>query len=707
MVKQWHTLIAALMFAGISCSTSSPDSELSWYAKYTVPVINKSFYISDILKEVMLDSNFFIIDPDTGNESEGDTFTLHIIKSDLKTYKSKLFNVNDLNFNYKFNNFLISNMPILTDTIAFVLNEKNIVDGSISIADKIESEFFKTIDFDSIENILNIEISNLSDSIELSEIEINFEDIGSLNSNLDMINSVSNNSFIKKIDVSNLKIDSIINYNLDFKIPEDAYVGQEVKLAISFDINGLSLSKGEVFDQFLTFSFEQLIYVPITTDGFNLSYIDMEKIDLSFLIKNPFPVSFKGNVVFNSMSELSAESVYSDNTFNIHINENDSGAPFKLSNVDVEFENRRISGFWDSLFQVCYMPVTVAGILESKGEFVELSKDLEVGIAVDDPITKITQIKGNYKKSTFVEGKPDDFDMPLTDLEKILALIRDKVKLTDNQLSVELEFLMSDSSHLSEVNYFCIMMMYADSNIVEDTLSWTMKNIKGGDINTYHFEVNKMVNFFPDSIKYRIDYEFPINSEVRLTDTLFKNEDGKSIVVMNVNFNLELISSLVWEISEGVNIDLGVIKIPVGFNKNSASKLLKEKAFYTEFNILNETNFSGKLFALSSNIADLEMLESLEIDSFIVDFQKLCEDTNFLPIMGDCGVALPLRGKSEMDTIIVGQATMGQILNVDSLALRLALQIFPTKLDALVDTDFISLNASATLEGVQSWDDIE
>ncbi len=715
MKKQWHTLLAALMLAGLGCSTSSSDNELSWYAKYTVPIINKSFFISELLNEVFLDSNFFIVDPDTGFNNEGDTFTLHIVKSDLKTYKSKLFDVNELNFNYKFSNFLINDMPIISDTISFIVTEDNVKDGLITISDSIKSDFFKTINFDSLENLISIEIENLSKNLNLEEMKIYLEDFNYLDSGKCSFSSKYENSLIQKFNVSGLKLDSIISYKIVIPVLDSLSEGKELQIAISLDINDLSVWDGDVFDQYVDFSFEQLIYVPITTDGFNLTYIDIDEIFIPFKLKNPFPISFEGAVEFNSMVDLKF-SDYSEyglttkgkrNNFIFKILENSSDNSFKISNIDVEFKDKRLYGQWDSLFQVCYVPVTVSGTLKPKDEFIKLSKSLEVGVSVEDPITKISQIKGDYKKNTFVEGKPDDFDMPLTDLEKVLSVIRDKVKLTDNQLFVELEFLMPDSSYLSDVNYFCIMMMYADNEVVEDTLSWTMEDIRGGDISTYNFEVNKMVNFFPDSIKYRIDYEFPKGAVVQLTDSLFNNDEGKSVVVMNVNFNLELISSLIWEITESVNVDLGVLKLPVSFNENNANMILKEKVLYTEFDILNQTNFSGKLFGLGMNVNEAEQLQNIEIDSFINFFEELCEDASYITMLGRYGVELPSRGAMKSDTVFIEKNAMGKMLTVDSLAVRLGLQIYPAKLDALVDTDFIKFNASATLEGVQSWDDLE
>lgn len=711
MKKLLCTLIAAVI-VGISCSVSTNDDQLSWYAKYTMPIVNRSFFIADILKNIVLDSNFFITDPDTGNENPGDTFCLHIRKSDLKTYESDLFNSNDLNFTYKFSSFKIKGLPIISDTISIPVIDNINELGKISIKKQLKTDLFKSIKIDSFSNLIKIKIENLTDSVLLNEIIFKLSGLDST-----IIWDINGSSYIDSIVVSNLIIDSIIEYEIiaDLDVLKDHL--DSLKLILSYDLNNIGLDFGKLLDHYIDFSFEQLFYIPITMDGFNLSYIDLIEVDLPITIKNPFPVSFNGALVMNSMSDLKdvKENYWKNygkngalgNSLNFNIIGNKNGNSYTESKVDAQFRNKRLYAEWDSVFQICYVPITVSGKLVASGSDITLSKDMEIGISVNKPKTEINELKGLYKKPVVVVGKPDDFDMPLTNLENILSIIRDKVKLTDNELSVELEFLMPDSSRLSKVKYWCVMIMFAGNEKIIDTLSWTMEDIKGGDISKYLFEVNKMVNVFPDSIKYRIDYEFPSGSEIHLTDSLFKNEGGKSSVVMNVNFNLELISSLVWEINEDVSIDLGVIDIPISQIGDKGGLLLKEKVFYTEFNLHNQTNFSGRVYGLGSLIDKKDLLQKITVDSFISNFHYLSTDTLFTSIMGNDGLELPSRGEMKIDTVLLDNNTMNEVLTLDSLSLRLALKIFPTILDALVDTDFVSVNASATIEGIQSSDDFD
>lgn len=716
MVKWGHFLLSAFMLAVISCSSSDIDNELSWYSKYTVPLTNKSFYVSDLLKEIVIDTNFFISDPDTGGANLGDTFDLHIIKSDLKSYESVLFNSDNININYKFSELSLKDLPLIIDTVEIGLSDEAFLDSIFELKYHIISKLFKKIDFDSLDNFATLKIENLSDSVYLKDLSLIIESVDTvlLLDGYDSLNS--NSSIIKEVNLSNFILNDSINYKILFNGNKNSTSLDSLKLSISLDLNGLSFDKADILDKYIDYEFEQLIYVPVTVDGFNLQYVDVDKINLPIIIKNPFPFGFNGTVEISSMFDINSQKqgIFTEPLFqtdkrglDLNIDANNSGNSFKESVINVKLNNKRIYCDWDPLLEICYVPVIIAGKIKSEGVGINVSDEMEIGIRVENPEVKIAELKGSYQKPAFVIGKNDDFDMPLTDLEKVLTVIRDKVKLVDNKLSVELEFLMPDSSTLSDVKYWCIMMMYADSTVVEDTLTWEMKNIKGGDINKYEFEVNSMVNAFPDSIKYRIDYEFPEGSIVHLTDTLFKNEGGKSSVEMNVNFNLELTSSLVWEITDKVSFDLGVMNVPMAYLKESGGAILDEKVLFTELDVLNQTNFSGQLLALGSEVDNRMVLEELSIDTFTEYFESISQDSLFIPILGNSAIELPARGEKRSDQFHLLGNIINSVIESDTISLRFALIVFPSQIDALKDTDFIALNSSVTLEGVMSTDKID
>lgn len=706
MKKQCHTLIAALMLIIIACSTSPEHDKLSWYSKYTVPVVNKAFYIKDLLSNIVVDSNFFITDPDTGNDNLGDTFTLHITKSDLKENESLLFNSNLLNFNYKFSQLFTSGLPKLYDTLNILLSEDSI-GGEIHFNGQIVSSFFKMLKIDSINNYMKIKIANIAENVEFLDgaLDLIEKEQKSVSQSFNLSETSIDTTL--KLDLSGFELKDSINYELLIKYKKNEPEIKEMQIVLEFDFNELSIESAEINDLYIAYDFEQELYLPVSVDGFNLHFLDFEKLNISGIIKNPFPFSLNSKITINSLN--SAEFLNNEDsvfTLSLNIDANDNESKFKESFFSINFNKKRLTAFWDSLYQICYMPVLVNGKINASGNTILVNKDMEVGISVYNPEVEVTELKGSYECTTFVEGKSDDFDMPLTELKDVLAAIRDKVKLTNNKLLVNLEFLMPESSLISDVTYWCIMMMYSDSEMVEDTLSWSMSDIKGHEYYQYEFEVNKMVNAFPDSIKYRIDYQFPKGTQIHLHDSLFQNANGKASVIMNVNFDLELISSLVWEINNDVCLDLGVIDIPLSMLTSSQAGVLKEKVFYTEFEILNNTNFGGLFFGLASKMENRNLLEAIKPDSFINYFDNYSANAFFIPLLGVDGIELPQRGDQKVDVRYLNNLNITKILESDSIAVRFGVLVSPTTSDALIDTDFISINASATLEGIQSTDDL-
>lgn len=706
MKKQWHALIAALIIIIMACSSLPEHNELSWYSKYTVPVVNNAFYIKDLLKSITVDSNFFITDPDTGSSNLGDTFTIHITKSDLKENESLLFNSNLLNLNYKFSQLFTSDLPKLYDTLNLLL-PKDSLNSEVYFDGQVVSNFFKKLEIDTFNSDIKIKVINLTEGIE-------FQD------GLLTINGLNQKSISKNFSLKETSIDTVlilesgdielidsINYELLVKYEKSEHEIQKMKIVLEFDFNGLSIKSAEIDDNYLNYSFEQELFLPVSVDGFYLYFLDFEKLEISGIIKNPFAFSLNSKILFNSLNNAdSSNGEDSSYCLNLNIEANDKNGSFKESCFNIDFNKKRLTAFWDSSNQICYIPVLFSGCINASGNTVSINKDMEIGVSVDNPEVKVTELKGSYECTTFIEGKPDDFDMPLTELKDVLVAIRDKVKLTNNKLLVNLEFLMPESSLISDVTYWCIMMMYSDTEMVEDTLSWSMKDIKGKHYYQYEFEVNKMVNAFPDSIKYRIDYQFPKGTQIHLHDSLFQNADGKSSVIMNVNFDLELVSSLVWEINSDVCLDLGIINIPLNMLASSQAAVLKEKVFFTEFEILNNTNFRGLFFGLASKMENRSFLEEIKPDSFVNYFDNYSGDALYIPILGEDGIELPRRGDKKIDVRYLDNLNIAKVLQSDSIAVRFGVIVSPTTSDALIDTDFISINASATLEGVQSTDDL-
>lgn len=722
MKWQFYALFAALVLYVSGCTLEPVSNELSWYSKYSFPIINESFLIGELLKGLVSDTNLFVEDPDTGEFSIGDTFVLNINTSDIKSYDSEIIDLNMIDFEYEFSDISLSDLPLLKEFVidSFIKAVGDtgdvFIDGEISMGD-----------FDFVELVgegeeVSVKIINLLDSLELEGLEILFF------SDDDTAFLIKTDSLIGFGDslelVSSINNSIVLSGDLKYQIKTKALnalkgVLDTGGISISIDLNGLSLKDAKIKDVYIDYSFVQTLDIPVTVDGFSLHYVDMANLHMPLKVRNPFPFKLKSEIELLSGVNLDSADYYNLTTFkdlkncdidfqslDIEIEANSAGSNFKESFFEVDLKDVRLFSEWNDLLGISYVPVKVKGEITSTGADIEVSDGMIASINIENGKSEITEIKGVYERESYVEGKETDFEMPLDNLDDLLDVIRDNVKLADNNLDVNLEFLMKDSSLLSDVKYWCIMMMYRGADIVADTLSWEMTDIVGGVLNSYNFEVNNMVNSFPDSIKYRIDYLFPEGAVIHLMDSMFCNEGGKSSVDMNVQFNLLLKSSLVWQIDSAMVLDLGIVKAPLEFDKGSVA-LLSDKVFTTQFEIKNETNFSGQIYGLGVQGMHKSLLDSLTMDSVLNNVESFSANANYLPLLGVDGISLPERGVVVSDSIVFIGNSIEELVESDSMFMRFGVVITPSSLDALLDTDFISLSASIAVEGVHSTDDLD
>jgi hypothetical protein len=137
---------------------------------------------------------------------------------------------------------------------------------------------------------------------------------------------------------------------------------------------------------------------------------------------------------------------------------------------------------------------------------------------------------------------------------------------------------------------------------------------------------------------------------------------------------------LVWGIIDTISFQ---------FNRNAASfplpsqniALMKSKELDLSVQILNNSNITGRLRAIQINSIN-------------------ANDSVYL--LGKKGLILPVRGNVMENFITFNETDVRSITDPDSLSVNWIIDLFPCKIDALKDNDYIEINADLYLKGQHS-----
>ncbi|MGD9201156.1 MAG: hypothetical protein PVI26_06315, partial [Chitinispirillia bacterium] len=490
---------------------------------------------------------------------------------------------------------------------------------------------------------------------------------------------------------------------------------------VKIDINKQKIDKALLDDSFIDYSFAFDYDLHFTKDNFNIHYLDFSEMNLpieitngtcwdfeiSYSIGNIFKIPYCKNNKIESVRDLITHNI--DSTFFLgkdFVSLIIEGVPDPFIHKNQQFilnlRDARFLPEWNDILLVNHIPVNIKGTINKNNKKVYVDKHSFACIQIKSPQIDFVELKGYYLKDKKFVNSPKYFSSPLSGISNICKSIRNKLKLVKNELMLNIEFPLTDSTSLTQIDYEIILYQPNTSEQAGDTLIFSMDSVKNNAIYNYNFEVDKIVNSFPDSLCYILSYTFPGNSELIFCKDVFNNSPNYSSIDIQSEIKTDLKLNLIWEITDTVKINLDDMYIPISFNKNNLP-FVRDKKLSIHYSLTNQSNLTGYIFGLGTTeeyYHELHKLSTDEIspDIFLTDNKANC----FFPIYGIPGFLLPDRSDSITDSITYNESIMSDILSSDSLLVRWALFLLPSKADALTDTDHIYLDGQLSLEGIQS-----
>ncbi|HMA65324.1 MAG TPA: hypothetical protein VKO63_09000, partial [Chitinispirillaceae bacterium] len=158
--------------------------------------------------------------------------------------------------------------------------------------------------------------------------------------------------------------------------------------------------------------------------------------------------------------------------------------------------------------------------------------------------------------------------------------------------------------------------------------------------------------------------------------------DNTFSAIFDAHAEMKMTMYLVWGIIDTISFEL---------ERNSASfplssqniELMKSKELDLSVQIFNNSNISGRLRAV-------------QIDSNGVDGNES------VYLLGKNGLILPTRGNEKDNFITFNEKDVRSLTEPDNLSVKWIIDLFPCKIDALRDDDYIEINADLSLKGQHS-----
>ncbi len=705
----------------LHCSIPDENSSLSWYAKYSIPVIKKKF----TTREIMFTNDSIVSTFKEDSLLVGDTFHISFVDTFIDTHYTLLYFQENTSFTTTLDELQTRQIPPVTCTLAVPDSGYPTTPLPVSLPVTLDTntfiDYFEYIKIHPSSDSIKLFIRNTSAGAILKDISLTIFCNGIMLISLDTIPLLApRDSIIRKISLAGKTIRNNLHYTVHAEISKGSIVDDNTGLQVTFDCNMQKIVKAVINDIYCDYTFGGTCMVPITFDTFDLAYVDILKSSIPIKILNSFPFDIeilpeihsvftidyckKENI--NSYADLEVTSIdssqYLGNTISpLVIKGTDDIQNPVESRLNMSLSNGRFFPQWDPDYCISYISVHVNCHIKPRCKTIIIENTMPISLSITKPEICFTEIAGAYRTNKFYPGNLTTFPVPLPNASVIFNFLRNRFKLTRTNVDFSLQFLITDNTNIAAMDYKCIFPHLNDTTCYGDTLDLKVQSIKKDTSYSFSAPLDSLVNTFPDSLGYVLNTTFPKNKEMIFGKDALINKPNYSYIQVFTKYGLQVNFYLVWQISDTIHIDLQDLHTPLDFNQ-TVIQTLQNMSLNVQCMLFNQTNLFGRLFGLAATEQHSRQLMDLMPEEISPEILSTEKASFFIPVLGDSGLILPRRNTSIMNNISLSDVKMNELVNSDSLIVRWGLLLPPTNADALTDTDYVFIDASFALEGIQS-----
>jgi len=683
-----------------SCTNNSPTESLTWDVNYNIPLLKEKITVS------MLGLGAKNVNDDTTRT--GDTLFLSRQEQVYQQCKSEIFTVPEQSGEWYGGDLLIRKLKLesfisnknITNLLPLKKSSGDDVPHKIIRRDTIVIPQINYIDFGQTSEVLSAVVKN--QSLIASIKEVAYSIISSRDTLL-----FQPIAFLGPLDSVVIKA-SLDGFSTgDTVFLECSYMSDIVKqladLQLSFTaaFDGLHFKKATINDSLLAFKFNYEKDISFGQAGFNASFVDISSFSLPFTINNTSPVGLTVTGRINSIwdaeyckqnsiesaddikdNEIDSAYFKGDEIVNIVVPRNRTGGNDDISNHVLHLKDARILPSWNKSDSINSLHLSICAEFIAEGKMIALENIASSGIQIGTPSINIRAINGFYTYERRINNPseviPVMSESPPSDITRSF---RNRLVPDRTNLDIDIRFDIPDDTRFENVDLLC-RLFEQDNNEVLDSMIFTMNDVAAGKKYKNEVSFNRIIERLPDSLRYSLTYIIKPYKKIYLdNDVIYRNYNNFS-AVFNAHAEMKMTMYLVWGIIDTISFEL---------ERNSASfplssqniELMKSKELDLSVQIFNNSNISGRLRAV-------------QIDSNGVDGNES------VYLLGKNGLILPTRGNEKDNFITFNEKDVRSLTEPDNLSVKWIIDLFPCKIDALRDDDYIEINADLSLKGQHS-----
>ena len=731
-MKRFPLAILPFLFAVLcgslvlQCANPLDEEPLRWRTKAEIPVTNESFIIGEEFDNLFKFDNMDILrvfrnysgDPSVlqADTIKGDTVVFSILQTDTSRYENHQDTLED-----KLYHVTLGPIPISGAADVEQVFSVPPVAGSFSVPLTIAVDRVYRVEFyDTLTNVLRVNIHNPSSS---SVSNVSFGIAG-----LDTATAGTLGAG-ESAEIELFVGGKALNHAADLLLSgsTDGAAGKSIE--ISFSLNGLCAASLRVDDHLVRYT-QEFVNAYELTDTVAVDYIDIGDGFFHYSITNHTGIELRVRGVhehlwITSFAEERGYNSYRDleNLSAVDSSQNYLGAitsgevvapPVRMQKFSSQnLSSCRLFPEWNpeiekSITRVRYYVSTGT----PRGDTITLS-------ATDSLVFTIrtTHFKFNEFLATVMESydKTGDTQMVAINLpwdESIKDSLRGKFILQKVYGDVFMQAGIPERAFIDSM-WLDFAVFPADSPSVVNSERTSMVNVKRDTTFLRTLDLTGVTNCYPDSIGITARMHIPKGTRMRVVNDLklgdpdYNNYIGRMIISLVTRYRLNAL--LDWEVRGVANMDLGSGRFEMLKPFRYVRKLEQRRAFFN-MDITNNSNLNIFLFALIAPHHLMDTLDSMPANDVyrLIKNPVEAQERGFVNFLGAEGVCIPPRdpNSSMYNSIALNHDQLETVLSSDSCSWRWWLQFLEQDRDALIDTDYIKINSSFLIEGINNTDSL-
>jgi hypothetical protein len=698
----------------IQCANPVDDPPLRWETNAGVPISNKSFFLKEEFDNLFDWDSMKVVDPRPTDKDSLDTMVFSIERFTTNLFETTQDSLKNNRIKGVLGPITIVNTPpiVLSSQIPSAQGQ-----FSVPFTATLDSVYNVTFD-DTPLNQLIITVANNSFA-QLNNIIISTSTLGS-----DTIATIAPNSMANaSIPVHGKSTGHTIAITLSALKGTGSGI-----ISLTMGIANLTASSIKANDRLLQFKREFTSRYEIT-DTVAIDYVDLSNGFFHYEISNSTDIpliasrehyhlwisDFCKEHKLNNLKDFNGLS-HSDSVDAYYGNASNNGIIVQ-PNVTLQIEKSNLSStrlftFWDSSLNKTVTEVKyIIQTAPPRGDTITLASSDSIVFVIWSEFFQFKEFLGTTKEKYVRSGDTQKVFLDVPWNRSALDSLRGRFILQKVIGNIVADPILTDSLSYIDTMKVNFVVFSPESLAIKDSSSVIFTHVCNDSSFSRSVDITDVTNLFPDTIYVASKMTIPVGTKMKVRNDLtiadpdYSKYIGRMRIRLNNNYFFN--SDLDWLVKDTVTMDLGSGNFKVPEALRYVRKLESKKAWFNAL-IGNHSNLNLYLFALLAPQSRMKALDSIDGNRFtyLLNHPDSARAHGFVHFLGTKGIFIPKRDSTYASEVVWDNDALDSIVMSDSCKWRWQLRFVPGSRDALQDVDYLKINSSFRVQGINNMDSL-